>query len=434
MTTPRAPGKATARPGWLRRNVRWIVFAVALAGGGGVFVSRKLKPIDVTASPVVRGRAIDAVYATGTVEAEDRVNVKAKTNGSLAEVLVKEGDPVKKGDLLARIDNPFVTFDLLQGKAALNAASAQASKNAPQIEALKGQAKAMAAELEQARLELSRAEMLVKQSAVAQSEVDRAAARVRQIEGQVSANEAQQRAARIDLDANAARTAAQVQSLTSRVTDTEVRAPLDGVVLTKTAEVGEVIVPNQTLFKVGDTRSLILEVSVDEADVSRVQDGRAPQGRARAASVAAVSLYAFPKQVFRGQVFEVFPDANRDRKAFLAKVRLDAPPEGMRSGMSAEVNIIAGEKEGALLIPSEAEASGSIWLVQGGRATKRKVTIGIRDLLRLEVLEGVAEGDLVVVEGQDKIEEGKKVSVTIRPQDKFAPLPDANQPTQTTVK
>lgn len=423
---PRAP-KLSARPGWFRRNIRWFIAAAVVVAGGTAFGARRLRPIEVTASAAVRGKAIDAVYATGTVETEERVNVKAKTSGSLAEVLVNEGSTVKKGDLLARIDNPVVTFDLKRGRADLSAASALASKDAPQIEALRGQARAIAAELEQARLELARAEMLVKQSAVAQADVDRAAARVRQIEGQASANEAQQRAARIDLDANAARQAVQVQSLASRVSDTEVRAPMDGVVLAKSVEVGEVIAPNQTLFKVGDTKSLILEVSVDEADVSRVFDGKSG---VKPASVVAVSLYAFPKQVFKGKVFEVFPDANRDRKAFLTKVRLDAPPEGLRSGMSAEVNIIANEKDGALLIPSGAESNGSVWLIQDGRAVKRSVVIGIRDLLRLEVLSGVGEGELVVVEGQDKIEEGKRVSVTVRPQDKLAPLPDPNQPVQ----
>ncbi len=405
--------------------------AAVILAAGGALGARRLMPIAVTASPAARGKAIDAVYATGTVEAEERVSVKAKTSGSLAEVLVKEGDAVKKGDLLARIDNPVVTFDLKRGKADLSAASAQASKNAPQIEALRGQAKAISADLEQARLELGRVERLLQQNAVAQAEVDRAAARVRQLEGQISANEAQQRAARIDLDANAARQAAQVQSLASRVSDTEVRAPLDGIVLAKGIELGEVVAINQTLFKVGDTRSLVLEVSVDEADVSKVHDGHSDK---QPASIAAVSLYAFPKQVFRGKVFDVFPDANRDRKAFLAKVRLDAPPEGMRSGMSAEVNIIAAEKEGALLIPSEAEADGAVWLVQGDRVTRRKVSIGIRDLLRLEVLEGLGEGDLVIVEGQDKVQEGKRVTVTVRPQDKLAPLPDQTQPGQNTLR
>src|SRR6185312_16727139 len=105
---------------------------------------------------------------------------------------------------------------------------------------------------------------------------------------------------------------------------------------------------------------------------------------------------------------EILPDANRDRKAFLAKVRLDAPPPGLRSGMSAEVNIIAREEEGALLAPSEAEAEGSVWTVRDGRAQRQPVTVGIRDLLRVQITSGLAEGDLVLVEGQDKVKPGAR--------------------------
>ncbi len=413
-----------ARPGWFRRNIRSLVAALVVLAGAGGIVAKRLQPIPVTATPTVRGKAIEAVYATGTVEAEDRVNVKAKSSGSIAEVFVKEGQRVKKGDLLARIDNPVVSFDLKRGKADLSAAAAQAGKDAPQIAALRAQAASFSADLVLARTDLERQQKLVESGSIAEAELDRARSRVTQLEASITANEAQQRALRIDLSANAARQAAQVESLASRVADTEVRSPLDGVVLTKNIEIGEVVSINQTLFKVGDTENLILEVSVDEADVARVHDVSSKEG----ASIAAVSLYAFPKQIFRAKVFEVLPDANRERKAFLVKVRLDQPPKGLKSGMSAEVNIIASEKEGALLAPSEAEEGGMVWVVKDGRAHHQAITVGIRDLLRVEATSGLGEGDLVVVQGQDKIAEGKRVKVSEKPADKLAPLPDQTQP------
>lgn len=426
MTAPAPPG----RPSPIRARLRLILFIVAALAVAGVIAAKRLQPTPVTVTPVVRGKAVDAVYATGTVEADDRVNVKAKASGSLAQILVKEGDAVKKGDLLARIDNPAVAFDLKRGQADLDAASAQAGANAPQVAALRAQADGVRADLANARTELARQEKLASTGAVAQADLDRARARVAQLESTIAANEAQQRALRIDLNANAARQAAQVGSLGARVADTEVRAPLDGVVLAKSVEIGQVVAVNETLFKVGDTKNLILEVSVDEADVARVRDGAGGDK----ASLAAVSLYAFPREVFRGTVFEVFPDANRDRKAFLVKVRLDKPPPGLRSGMSAEVNIISHEKDGVLLAPSESEAGGAVWVVQGGRAHKQPVTVGIRDLLRVEITSGVSEGDQLVIEGQDKIEERSRVAVTVRAPDKLAPVPDKSQPGQSSIR
>jgi len=318
------------RPGWIRQNLGILVAGVVALSVAGVVVGKRLQPLPVVVTPVVRGKAVDAVYATGTVEAYDRVNVKAKTNGSILQILVKEGQPVKKGDLLARIDNPVVSFDLKRGQADLSAATAQAGDNAPQLAALRAQAGAVGADLATARADLVRTESLAQSGSVAQAELDRARSHVLQLEGQLAANEAQQRALRIDLTANAARQAAAVQSLATRVSDTEVRAPLDGVVLARSIELGEVVAVNQTLFKVGDTRDLILEVSVDEADVARVHDGVLADSVG--GSPAAVSLYAFPKDVFRGKVFEIHPDANRDRKAFLVKVRLEKPPAGLAAG------------------------------------------------------------------------------------------------------
>jgi diaminohydroxyphosphoribosylaminopyrimidine deaminase/5-amino-6-(5-phosphoribosylamino)uracil reductase len=96
-----------------------VVAIVALAGG--LVARQKLAPKPVTTAPVVRGVAVQAIYATGSVEAEDRVVVKAKTSGSIAEIVVREGALVKRGDLLARIDNPFATLELERGKVDLAA-------------------------------------------------------------------------------------------------------------------------------------------------------------------------------------------------------------------------------------------------------------------------------------------------------------------------
>jgi HlyD family secretion protein len=418
------------KKGFVRRNAGKLVLGAAALTLGALFVSSKLKPVPVVAVPVTRGVAIDAVYATGTVEAEDRVQVKAKTSGSLAAVLVKEGDHVKQGDLLARVDSPQLSFELKRGKVDLSAASAQGGAQAPQLQVLRAQASGIRSDLALASADQQRLDGLFASGAITQVEADRARARVVQLEATLAANEAQQRALRIDLSANTARQAAQVQTLESRVADTAVVAPLAGVVLTRQVEVGEVVSVNQTLFKVGDTTRLILEVSVDEADIARVHE---PAPGAPGSAVA-VSLYAFPGAVFPGRVFEVLPDANRERKSFLAKVRLDAPPAGLRSGMSGEVNILIGRKEGALLAPSEAEADGAVWLIEGGKARKRAVKTGIRDLLRLEITSGLEEGALVVVEGQDKLSDGARVAVTRREVDRLAPVPESTVGSQTSVR
>ncbi len=428
-TEPVKRPKSPPRNGARKSKLRYLPFLIVPLAVGSAVTYFKLRPVPVTVSPVVRGKAIEAVYATGTVEAEERVKVKAKTAGSLNELLVKEGTPVKKGELLARIDNPTVTFDLERGRVDLNAASAQAGRASPQLEARDNRAASLKSDLLVARQDLERVERLTATGSVAQAELDRARSRVAVLESNLKALDAERRALSIDLNANANRQAAQVKSLAARLSDTEVRSPIDGVVLVKHVEPGEVVSVNQALFTVGDTSRLILEVSVDEADVARISDGR----DGRPASRAAVSLYAFPEQVFAGGLFELFPDANRERKAFLAKVRLTQPPVGLRSGMTAEVNFITRQAEGALLAPTAAVDDGKAWIVSDGRAHQRAVQTGIRDLLRVQLLSGVAEGERVVIEGKEKLRENARVTSKERPADKREPLPDTTQPVKTTL-
>lgn len=413
-----------------RPPARWLALGGAVVLGASAIAWTRFRAVPVVVSPVVRGQAVEAVYATGSVEAADRVVVKAKTSGSIAELFAREGSKVKKGDLLARIDNPTASFDLERGRTDSNAASAQAGKEAPQLAALAAQGRAVEAELKQAKLELERSRKLVERGSAPASESERAQARVDQLQGTLDANRAQQRALRIDLSANAKRQASQVKSLTARVTDTEVRAPLDGVVLGKSVELGEVVSVNQPLFRVADTRVLVLEVNVDEADIARVSDGQTGKPK----SEAAISLYAFAKTVFRGEVTEVLPDADRQRRAFVAKISFSAPPAELRSGMTAEVNIVTARHDAVLLAPSSAESEGSVWVLANGRVERRAIQVGIRDLLRLEVVSGLAEGESVVIEGRDKLVPGSRVSATVRPADKREPLPDATDVSQTTLR
>jgi HlyD family secretion protein len=422
----RAASVARAQRGSAR--VRVLLLVLLAGAGAGAWLLLRGRALPVTATPVVRGKAIEAVYATGTVEAENRVVVKAKTSGSIAELLVREGSHVRKGELLASLENAVASFELKRGSADLSAAQALGAKDAPQLAALEAQAGGVRAELRAAQAELDRTQRLYEGGGLPQADLDRARARVEQLLGSLQANQAQQRTLRIDLSAGVARQAAQVQALASRVSDSEVRAPLDGVVLDRHVEPGEVVSVNQPLFLVGDTRSLILEVSVDEADVARISDGT----DGKQASQVAISLLAFAERVFEGRGFEILPNADRGKKAFLVKVRIVGPPVGLRSGMTAEVNVITRQREG-LLAPASAESDGTLWLARDGVAQLRKVRTGIRDPLRVELLEGVAEGELVIVEGQGALKPGSALRVTTMAADKFAPAPGAADAAQTSL-
>lgn len=376
----------------------------------------RLRPKAVTTTHATRGTAIDAVYAIATVEARDRVTVKAKVPGSVLDLRVREGDVVKKGDLLATIDSPAIKFQLQRGKADQWAASQQASSSSPQLAVVEAQARMTEATLKNARDELGRLQQLTASGATPAAELDRAKSNVLVLEAQLASQRAQSRALRIDLTAKASGSSAVLSELTAKVADAEVRAPIDGVVLARTVEPGELVPQNGPLFKIGDVKTLVLECMVDEADIGRLDVGKK----------AAVSLYAFPKQVFRGEVIEILPDADRAKKSFLVKVRVVDAPSAMRSGMSAEVNIIVDEHAGALLAPTEAlDANGSVWVIRGGRAAKQTIVTGVRDMLNVEVLSGLNDGDEIVVLGMADLVVDARVKTTHKDPDSMSTAPRA---------
>ncbi len=402
------------RPARRRRVGRLVAVAIAALGAAGAAWLRA-RPVPVTVAAVVRGRAVDAVYATATVEAKDRVTVKARLPGAIVGLRVHEGDAVTKGELLAVIDSASIKFQLQKGKVEEWAASQEASSASPRIAVAEGHVMMSEASLRNAREDLARLGSLVASGASPPSELDRATNSVAVLEAQLASQRAEVRALRIDLAARSSSAGAAVSELAAKLADAEVRAPIDGVVLASRVELGELAPPDGILFRLGDVRTLILECSVDEADIGRVAVGER----------AAVSLYAFPGRALRGAVYAVLPDADRVRRSFLVKVRLEDAPRELRSGMSGEVNIVVDEHPLALLAPSEAvDAAGAVWVVRGDRVERREVVVGVRDMARVEIVAGLSDGDRVVVSAPSELRADSKVRAT--PRTSNAPEPAAS--------
>jgi len=364
---------------------------------------RALRPTEVIVAAVTSGPAIEAVYATGTVEADPRVEVKAKVPGTVAQLAVKEGDRVKAGQLLARLDNKTLCFDLVRSRADLRASVERTSGGSPQLAALRAARDSISADVKLAEAELKRAEGLTEKGAMAHDELDRRRERLNKLHAEWAAADARVRSLEIDLRAERERVGAVEGSLVAQNADAEVRAPLDGTVIRRQVELGEAVVQNQPLFTVGNTDHLLLEVKVDEADVGRVRIGQQ----------VLVDLYAFASRVVTGRVAELYPDADRATKTFLAKVELTAPPEGLRSGMSAEVNIVTDRHEGVLLVPTGAVAAGKVRVAKDGRVHTRAVNTGLKDTRNTEVLSGLEPGELVVIVGPISLGDDARVHATL---------------------
>lgn len=390
------------------RASRGALLLVVIAAAAGLWLWRRARPAEVMVEEVVRGRVIEAVYATGTVEPIERVVVKARLSEHIGAVAVKEGDLVSAGQLLARIDTPVRRYALTQTQTQLAKARQQAGPRSPQLAALEAQERALNSQLELARLELARTEQLLARAAVTQQELDSARYRVTQLEAQAQAASAQLASTRLELGATAAQLSSQVRSLAAEADEGAVLSPIAGLVLRRAIEPGEVVAQNQELFEVADVSTLFIELKVDEADIARVRDGSTP-------STVALSFFAFPGRAFAGTVAQILPQPDRQRRSYTVKVRLDAPIAGLRVGMTAEANIVVARKDDALLLPAEAIDGDSAWFVEGGRAVRRPVQLGLRDLTRVELLAGAAPGTLAILGAAGAaLRSGDKVSAVRR--------------------
>jgi RND family efflux transporter MFP subunit len=299
----------------------------------------------VTVAPVARGAAVHAVYATGTVEPVTWAKVAPVTTGRIAAILLRDGAPVRTGTPLARLDDR--------------------------------EARARLAELE-ARLRYWQDEVK-RQQALA--------------ERGFASREARDRAQMEHLQSEAA-LAAQRQ----RILDLTLVAPLDGIVLRQDGEVGEVVDAKQVLFWVGQPTPLRITAEVDEEDIPLVRVGQR----------TLIKADAFPAQALQGTVAEITPKGDPVNKSF--RVRIGLPAETpLKIGMTTEINIIAREVADALLVPAGAVRGNRVFVVEDGIARSRAVTPGIQGRAMTQVLDGVREGEMVVVDPPAGLGDGDRV-------------------------
>lgn len=386
---------------------RWWIGFAALALGAlsiGLAIVARVPPA-VRLTSVVRGTAIDAVYAGGTVETASHVDVKARIAGSVAPLLVNEGGRVRRGQLLGRIDAPELHIALDRERAAADAARRRRS---PAIEAERAQERLMATQIADARADLTQAEYLARADTTPARDVERARLRVAALEQQLAAASARQRETDVLRSAEVLRSESELATSRSHALDAELRAPIDGDVLRVLVDPGRLVQIGEPLLRLGDTQHIQIEALVDEEDVVRV----------RAGAEAVVRLDALANRSLRGHVTRVAPEAERERHAFRTIVLIDEKVEGLRPGMSAEVEIVVARRDGALLVAREAVRNGAVLRLEAGRLRRRDVRIGIGDLDMVEVLEGVTAGDLVVAAPDDTLADG----------DRARPAPSSGDP------
>jgi RND family efflux transporter MFP subunit len=381
------------------RRRRWIAAAglviVGLIGAGawfGLSGGAALPVRTVMAQPIAGGAANASVLdATGYVTARRQATVSAQITGTLTEVLIEEGDHVKAGQVLGRLEDT-----------AQRAAVAQAQAQLKSARALLVQYQA---QLAQSERDVKRAEDLVERKLVSQQAVEQARTQVETGAAQVQGQRKQ-----IEL-AQASVRSAQVQ-----LGYCTVRAPFTGVVIAKAAQVGEIVSPLSAgggftrtgIGTIVDMDSLEIEVDVNEAYINRVQPGQPVES----------VLNAYPDWKIPSHVIAIIPTADRSKATVKVRIGLDLKDGRIVPDMGVRVSFLEEHKPAAqtqerprgVLVPAAAiRREGDqavVFVLKERRAQRRTVTLGGAIGDTRQVLAGVSPGEAVIVEAPAGLKDG----------------------------
>jgi RND family efflux transporter MFP subunit len=391
----------SARAGTSRRGL-WITLAVILVAvaTAGWMWSTRVDAITVRAMAVKAetggGPAAGAVLnASGYVTARRRATVSSKVTGKVLEVFVEEGKPVHKGQVLARLDDS-------QMRAALAVAEAQlatARRGAAEDEA----------RLNEAQLTLARREQLVKEQVISKAELDSARAEVDSLKARIAVAEQQIKVSE-----------SLVNQRRTDLADMEVRAPFDGVAISKDAQPGEMISPVSAgggftrtgVATIVDMTSLEIEVDVNESYINRVRSGM---------PIEAV-LDAYPDWRIPAHVIATIPSADRQKATVKVRIGFEQLDPRILPDMGVKVSFLNERPaaEGAaskarILVATTAvrkvDGRTIVFVMRDDRIERRAVSVGTVTGDQTEVVSGVSAGERVVVEGPQTLKDGDKVKV-----------------------
>lgn len=361
----------------------YIVAALFLGAVVLIFVRTSLGgaiEVDIaTVSFVSPSQSNEILAASGYVVAQQKASIASKATGRIVYLGYREGDRVKKGDIIARIESADMEAALAQAKADLDLARA---------------------DREDADRSLARSKSLLAGGLISQAEFDAAKARAGRVLATIQLKEA-------------AVTAAQVQ-----LENTRIRAPFDGTILTKNADVGEVVAPfaagassRVAVVTLADMSSLEVEADVSESNIERIGLDQPCE----------ITLDAYPDKRYKAIVDKIVPTADRAKATVLTKIRFLERDSRVLPEMSAKVHFLGrGTADAASSKPRLAVDTAAIttrdgrkvaFILRNDAVSAAPVSLGPTFGRLAEVNEGLSQGDRVVLKPPPDLQSGNKVKV-----------------------
>lgn len=390
---------------------KWKKYKRAALFGVPIFiviaVAALLPPRVAVVSPVPMSLRDEAV-GTGFIKAKVLVGVGAKINGVVLKTYVDQGDPVRKGQVLAELQNNDVQNQIeladsqfAAQKSAVATAQANLAASQARLQGAISTVEKSKAALRLADINFKRAKELYAAGVYsreafdsAETTYDQAAREVDNSEALRQASEQEVSAARSDFSAaqkNVAGSVAGVNVQRANLEYTILRSPVDGYVVSRDLEQGATVVPGLPVFTVAESSVIWVSANIDEREVSGLRVGQA----------ATITLRSNPHRKISGKVARIAQQADPVTEEVVVDVAFIAPPSDLKLNETAEVTILKSEKAEAASVPATAvlrtSDGPSVWAVRDGRLRLQRVSVGIRDKRGVtEIQDGLGREDLIV--------------------------------------
>lgn len=376
-------------------SVGWKLIVLAAIVAFGVYRMR-FAPIPVESRVAATGPIAQEVMGTGTLESRVSATIGPRISGLITQVLADQGDRVTKGQLLATLYDGDLRQQVAMAKADLAASKAGVDRAAADTVAVEATAV-------QARASYTRNSQLASKQLISPDDFDKAT----QQRDVAEALLRRAQLAKVEAERQVIKAEETLRYYQERLVDTQITSPLDGLVIRRSREPGDVVVPGSEILQIISTDQMWVSAWVDETAMAALAVGQP----------ARVIFRSQPEKPCSGTVTRMAPLADRETREFLVDVTVKDLPNSWAVGQRAEVYIETARKAQALLVLPAAivwqNGKPGVFVSNGGYAERRGVTLGLRGTESAEVTKGLAADELVVWLSDPKdgpLTEGRAVS------------------------
>ena len=414
-----------------KKTLGWVVlFTLILVGGlilyrGWAFNQKRSASqrtgqleIPVQISPVVHKHLTYSLYATGDIAPLMQVDLYPKVSGYLEKISVQIGDSVRQGQVIAKIDQAEFLQKVKEVEAKVAQARAQyaeleAGTRAEDIREAEEAVKQARSRFNNAKLQRERVEALYKGQVISKKEMDTSEMDYSITEAQLASAEQHLKmlkdGARTEVKAASLGKLKEMEAILAqeqiRLQNTQILAPFSGEIIRKNVDNGALVSSSTPLVTLVHTETLKVLANVLEKDIILVKPGMKVK----------VLTEAYPEKPFEGTIIRINKALDLATRTLQAEINIPNPGRLLKPGMFAKIEVALTEKPDALAIPRGAvlEAGGkwAVFVVEGNQALRKSVVTGIEQDQLIEVVEGLKDGDKVVVKGQESLRDRSTIRV-----------------------